>query len=624
VEDEVSWKSHIKRRYGSEEGRHEELQVRNGRRLKHHRHHHHKHHKNHHHHNDDDYEYVEVNSTEDSEQGSYNETGAYYKQDKFLNKHKKNILDRLADPGIAAWSVHGMMIDAGSTGSRLHLYEWDPRVLKTDAEVQAAVSGLKLSYPGTDSRWTEPLKPGLATFATLPHDKLVPALSEYLSPLIEFAKAILHQKEGLYGKFPIFLRATGGMRILFPDDRARILDAVRGLFANKTFCPFYFEDKHARVLSGEEEAIFDWTAVNFLLGNLVKQSEGSGEVVNPQLTYGALDLGGASTQISFIQKDDDIMANLFKLQIGQGKHWNVYAHSFLYYGVVEATKRFYARLALGKSPTERLLDGIHNPCLPQNTTMEVSTDVYLDAQKQETLDTSEKGEYQLLLKNIGKQGDFDACMTITRDLLHKDENKWCDFAHRGDCSFNSVYQPALPDAEFLAFSNYYDVWKFLNLTERSSLAELLNATEYACSLSQDELLDFVDDRVDEEDVNDFCFQSVYVFQLLHNGYGFQMDDYITATNVINGHKVGWALGSMLYEINTMPWEYIRETPVTVPVEVPKKHHHQESLFLLLVVIGVLFSFVLMLVARQRRNKRDMYEIVKDEDENASPATYQNK
>lgn len=30
------------------------------------------------------------------------------------------------------------------------------------------------------------------------------------------------------------------------------------------------------------------------------------------------------------------MANLFKLQIGPQKHWNVYAHSFLYFGVVSA------------------------------------------------------------------------------------------------------------------------------------------------------------------------------------------------------------------------------------------------------------------------------------------------
>jgi len=35
-----------------------------------------------------------------------------------------------------------------------------------------------------------------------------------------------------------------------------------------------------------------------------------------------------------------------------------------------------------------------------------------------------------------------------------------------------------------------------------------------------------------------------------------MEDNITATDVVMGQKVGWALGSMLYEINTLPWTYI--------------------------------------------------------------------
>lgn len=618
VEDLTSWKAHVKRHHSREVERNE-FQVPNTRRLRHHHHHHHKHHHKQYNDDDDDdggapqeNQIINLNTTEEEYlENELEHDKAYYKKQKFVKKHKKNLLELWADPGISDTTVHGMMIDAGSTGSRLHLYEWEPRVLKSDVDVQAAVSGRKLSYPGTESRWTERLKPGIATFASLPDSELLPALTDYLSPLIEFATAILHQKESLLGKFPIFLRATAGMRTLLPNDRARVLGAVRTLFANKTFCPFYFEDKHARVLSGEEEAIFDWTGVNFLLGNLVKQSEGSGEANNPAVTYGALDLGGASAQISFIQKDDDIMANLFKLQIGQGKHWNVYAHSFLYFGVVEATNRFYARLAVDKSPAERLVDGIHNPCYPKGGSMEVSTEIYFDAQKQETWDANGLGEYQLLLKNNGNEGDFDACMAMTEELLHKDENGWCNFAHRGDCSFNGVYQPALPNTEFLAFSNFYDVWNFLNLPERSSLATLLNATQYACSLSQEDLEDFAGDRTDKADINEYCFRSVYAFQLLHNGYGFKMDDYITATNVIDGHKVGWALGSMLYEINTMPWEYVRETPVAIPSEVSFTHHHKEQIFLLTVVVGLLFSFVVMIVSRRRRNQRDMYEVVKD-------------
>ena len=217
------------------------------------------------------------------------------------------------------------MIDAGSTGSRMHVYEWEPRILSNQNEVELAVSGQKLSFPGTESRWTDRLRPGLASFASIQDDDaLKQAIADYLEPLMKFAKTVLDSKQEQFGEYPIFLRATAGMRILPPHDRARVIGAVRDLFAhNKTFCPFAFVNEQARVMSGEEEAIYDWTGVNFLMGDLIEASRGEGTVLEPRMTHGALDLGGASTQIGFYEPHEDIMSNLFKLQIGQAKHWNL-------------------------------------------------------------------------------------------------------------------------------------------------------------------------------------------------------------------------------------------------------------------------------------------------------------
>lgn len=61
-------------------------------------------------------------------------------------------------------------IDAGSTGSRMHVYEFEPRILATKFDVAAAVSGKKLSFPGTESRWTERLRPGISDFADIEDD----------------------------------------------------------------------------------------------------------------------------------------------------------------------------------------------------------------------------------------------------------------------------------------------------------------------------------------------------------------------------------------------------------------------------------------------------------------------
>ena len=529
---------------------------------------------------------------------------------KYAKKHMKNLSLVREDPGIQRSTVHGMMIDAGSTGSRLHLYEWDPRILSTTSEVQDAVSGKKISFPSHLSRWTDRLRPGVASFASLPDDKLDEALAHYLSPLIDFAKTILQEKEDDMGTFPIFFRATAGMRALEKTDRFRIITAIQKLFSDKEFCPFYFENEYARILSGEEEAIFDWTGINFAMGNLVEESEGAGAVINPKTTYGALDMGGASTQIAFYEPHEDIMANLFKLQLGQGKHWNLYAHSFMEFGMNEARSRFQARLIAGKDDTSRLVTGIHNPCLPGGGRQDVRLDIHIDDSGMETNDfnneISQNGFYQAILKNDDHRGDFEECMTLTKAILNLDSNAWCDFAHNNECSFNGIYMPDLPNQEFLAFSNYFHVWEFLDLPMRASLQELYDGTNKICSMTKDELLEFNKNhaKVPSEDVEDYCFRSSYTFNVLRNGFGFRLHDNITATEVINGHKVSWAVGAMLYEINTLPWEY--EAP-TFSLEMDSDGDPLLA-FVGVTLVASLVAVTSMFLARQRR--RVYYEPLK--------------
>lgn len=534
-------------------------------------------------------------------------------------KRTKRMHELYANPGIASNTAHGLMIDAGSTGSRMHLYEWEPRVLSNAAAVDDAVSGKKLSFPKANSRWTDRLQPGLASFASIADDEqLRQEIADYLQPLLNFAQTVLHEKQAQFGDYPIYLRATAGMRMLDTPDRARVMGAVRDLFSNKTYCPFAFEDEQARVLSGEEEAIFDWTGVNFLLGDLIDASQGAGTVLEPQLTHGALDLGGASTQIGFYEPHEDIMANLFKLQIGQAKHWNLYAHSFLSYGVNEATSRFYARLVAGKTTEERLVDGIYNPCMPRGFETKVRSEIQLSDTGVEKWDADGEGFYHAILKNDNVHGDPDQCLNLVKDLLHLEKNDWCEFAHKGDCSFAGVYQPDLPTldtsnfGEFVAFSNYYHIWQFLQLPERATIAQLHDATRHVCSLSRDELIEFnkQGSNVEDDELHSYCFRSAYAFQLLYNGYGFRMTDTIRAARVINGHKVGWALGAMLYEINTMPWKY-DESKASFRVEGNAGSSMEIHSFFLVTVAAMAAMTVGLVFFRHLRRHRHGYKKVYD-------------
>jgi hypothetical protein len=45
-----------------------------------------------------------------------------------------------------------------------------------------------------------------------------------------------------------------------------------------------------------------------------------------------------------------------------------------------------------------------------------------------------------------------------------------------------------------------------------------------------------------------------------DGYGFKHNSTITVLDEVNGNKVGWPLGAILYEINSLPWELEQEVP----------------------------------------------------------------
>lgn len=61
--------------------------------------------------------------------------------------------------------------------------------------------------------------------------------------------------------------------------------------------------------------------------------------------------------------------------------------------------------------------------------------------------------------------------------------------------------------------------------------------------------------VDLQELSDYCFHSTYTYSMLQDGYGFSDSTNITVASIINGQKVTWALGSALFEINSLDWTY---------------------------------------------------------------------
>jgi hypothetical protein len=168
--------------------------------------------------------------------------------------------------------------------------------------------------------------------------------------------------------------------------------------------------------------------------------------------------------------------------------------------------------------------------------------------------------YSVTMVNNGAAFDYEDCSQHANDLLRKRTNQdWCNFQMDSNCGFAGIYQPPMPKVKsdsdkFIATSNFKDVYDFLKLKKKSYVRQIGKAAEEVCNLPWKELQDYNSKL--EKPVGDdlvlaqMCFRSVFVYQLLLNGWEFGDDYKITASDVIHGQKLGWALGCMLYEINT--------------------------------------------------------------------------
>lgn len=251
-----------------------------------------------------------------------------------------------------ASSYYTVVVDCGSTGTRVNVYEWMVRGVVGKGNLPILLH----SYPNNATRsslWKTSCQyhcmqtePGL--------DKLVNdslGVREALEPLIVWAERIVPRE--MHGDTPIFVLATAGLRRLRRDDAQRVLGDVGGVVKDHSFV---FSRSWIRVLSGREEAYYGWVALNYKMGSF-DDYPGSP-------TLGLTDLGGSSLQIVAEIDDgarDDVHAMRSKL--GSIEH-RIVAYSLPAFGLNEAFDRTVLMLRSNES-VERIasVSELRHPCL---------------------------------------------------------------------------------------------------------------------------------------------------------------------------------------------------------------------------------------------------------------------
>ncbi|XP_078664417.1 ectonucleoside triphosphate diphosphohydrolase 8-like isoform X1 [Branchiostoma floridae x Branchiostoma belcheri] len=398
---------------------------------------------------------------------------------------------------------YGVIFDAGSTSTKLHVYRWDQSHLPTKT---ADLTELKLSG-------TSKVRPGISSFVSNP------VLVKPSLILLLYSAAAVVPKE-LQSSTPVYLKATAGMRLLKPADVDAIFDQINDLFLNSTLNPFKFQRGRAKVISGEEEGVFGWISVNFLMG--VFDSNRDTE------TYGALDMGGASTQITFLP-EGQIFANLFPLYIA-GRRYDLYTNSFLKFGQDQFRLQVFRHLYNQAADKNASID---NPC---------------DLQGYET--SVDLGNNNVA-KMKGTGNPNQQCRALVRQLLGLNQTCYTE-----PCSIVGVYQPPVGDTIFYGTAGYYYTGSGVGTAPEdggfTSVNNLQTKTDDFCSLSFAQAT-----NQSGEYSYSRCISGNYIAALLGDGYKIDASapDKVYITQEINGVEIGWALGSMMYELYLLDIEF---------------------------------------------------------------------
>ncbi|XP_066188704.1 ectonucleoside triphosphate diphosphohydrolase 2 isoform X2 [Sylvia atricapilla] len=347
---------------------------------------------------------------------------------------------------------YGIVLDAGSSHTAMFIYKW-PADKENDTGVVSEHSMCDVEGPGISSYSSNP-----------------PAAGRSLEHCLN--QALRDVPKEKHTGTPLYLGATAGMRLLNIADPKLSDTVLRAVAATLKSYPFDF--RGAKILSGEEEGVFGWITANYLLENFIKRGW-LGEWIQPQKkTLGAMDFGGASTQITFETRDtienprNEVMLKLY------GQAYKVYTHSFLCYGRDQVLKRLLSKLLQAES----YQGTVSHPCWPTG----YNKSLLLSSTYDSPCTQKERPSLALNTVTLVGTGNGNLCTQLVSKLF---DFKNCPFSR---CSFDGVFQPEV-SGNFIAFSAFFYTVDFIQtvMGRRVHLpSDLKDAADTICATSWSE------------------------------------------------------------------------------------------------------------------------------------------
>ncbi|XP_042468773.1 probable apyrase 7 [Zingiber officinale] len=423
-------------------------------------------------------------------------------------------------------SRYYVVLDCGSTGTRAYVYKWliDQ---KGDKNFPIALKSLP-----EDPERNPRMQSGRAyqRMETEPgFDKLVhneSGIRAALHPLLQWAEKQIpkHAHRGT----SVFLLATAGVRGLPGSDSDWLLNKAWDVLKNSSFL---CRRDWIKIISGMEEAYYGWIALNYHMGLLGSLPVGK--------TYGSLDLGGSSLQVTFETETLTHHDTSISLRIASTSHY-LNAYSLSGFGLNEAFDKSVAHLFRKVVGTS---DGFNNekfqlrhPCLNSGYKEE-----YTCSRCTPNLAATPGfgGRTGTVVELLGTP-QWEECNALAK--LAVNLSAWTHLSSTVDCELKPC---ALsddlphPHGKFYAMSGFFVVFRFFGLSSEASLEDVLKKGQEFCVKPWEAAMNSV---APQPYIEQYCFRAPYVISLLRDG--LHIND---SQVVIGSGSITWTLAVALLE-----------------------------------------------------------------------------
>ncbi|NXY15452.1 ENTP5 diphosphohydrolase, partial [Atrichornis clamosus] len=387
-------------------------------------------------------------------------------------------------------TFYGIMFDAGSTGTRIHIYTF----------VQKSPENL----PELEGEIFESVKPGLSAYADQPEKG-----AETVKKLLDMAVDAVPPH--LWKTTPVVLKATAGLRLLSEEKAQALLsEVVKEVFEES---PFLVPEDSVGIMDGSHEGII--CALGAVLSMVLFAGQLSGQ---NQQTVGTLDLGGASTQITFLPRFEETLKEtpgdfLTSFEMFNSTY-KLYTHSYLGFGLKAA------RLATLGALNMEVVDGqmFRSSCLPK----QLEAEWHFGGMK-----------YRYGGNKEGETG-FKPCylevLKVVKGKLHQPDE--------------------IRGSSFYAFSYYYDRAADTKLIdyEQGGVLEVRDFERKAKEVC--------DNMERYNSASPFlCMDLTYITALLKEGFGFRDNTLLQLTKKVNNIETSWTLGATFYLLQSLGMTY---------------------------------------------------------------------